>query len=124
MMNFGENVRKHRDVLLSLIKEIKSRGKRIIGYGAPGRGNTLLNFCNIDTKILDYITDESPTRQGKVTPGTHIPIVPPEIFRREKPDFALMLAWSYMKEILEKEKDYVEKGGRFVVPLPMPKIIP
>jgi SAM-dependent methyltransferase len=124
LITFGENVRKHREVLVGLLKQIKRQGKRIVGYGAPGRGNTLLNYCKIDTNVLEYTTDESPTRQGRITPGTHIQIVSPERLRKEKPSYALMLAWSYMKEILEKEKDYVQQGGKFIVPLPIPKIIP
>lgn len=123
-LKFGQAVRNHRSALVALLREIKSRGKTMIGYGAPGRGNTLLNYCKIGTEMLDYVTDESPTRAGKFIPGMHIPIVSPEKIMETRPDVALMLAWSYKDEILEKEKEFVKKGGKFVVPLPSPKVIP
>lgn len=123
-VKFGEDVGAHRTKLVSLLKKIKSERKKIIGYGAPGRGNTLLNYCKIGKDFLDYVTDESPTRQGKFIPGMHIPIISPVNIKKTKPDFALMLAWSYMDEILSKEQEFMKRGGKFLVPLPSPKIIP
>lgn len=122
-VQFGQDVASHRTKLVSMLRKLKAEGKNIIGYGAPGRGNTLLNYCGIGKDILDYVTDESPTRQGKFIPGMHIPIVSPANIVKTKPDIALMLAWSYRKEILEKEKEFVKNGGKFIVPLPEPKII-
>lgn len=123
-VEFGEKVREHKSKLTSLLRKLKSDGKKIVGYGAPGRGNTLLNYCGIGKDILDYVTDESPVRMGKFIPGMHIPIISPENIGKTKPDFALMIAWSYMNEILSKEQDFIKRGGRFIVPLPSPKIIP
>jgi hypothetical protein len=116
-------VQNHRQTLVNLLHKLKKEKKKICGYGAPGRGNTLLNYCGIDTAFLDYIIDESPVRYGRYTPGTHIPIVRPSD-AKEQPDIYLMLAWSYEKEILEKSKDFIISGGRFIVPLPEVWMIP
>ena len=121
---FSEKVKETRSALLDLLKKLRSEGKKIIGYGAPGRGNTLLNYCKIGKDMLSYVTDESPERYGWLIPGMHIPIVPPTKMKEDVPDYALMLAWSYMERIINKEKEYMEKGGKFIVPLPNVKIIP
>lgn len=123
-LEFSERVREQKRRLMGLLRELKNDGKKIIGYGAPGRGNTLLNYCGIDTGILDYLIDMSPLRQGTYTPGTHIPVFPPEKMKNDKPDYALMLAWSYMSEIVKKEQDFIRGGGKFIIPLPEVKIIP
>ncbi len=114
----AQRIREHKEKLLSTLNTIKKEGQRIVGYGAAGRANTLLNYCNISTDIIEYIVDESPLRQGKHTPGAHIPIFPVEKFRKDNHDYTLLLAWSYKKEILEKEKAYRERGGKFIIPLP------
>jgi hypothetical protein len=90
----------------------------VVGYGAPGRGNTLLGYAKIDRGLLPYIVDASPSRSGRFTPGTHIPILPVDEFRKDPPDVALLLAWSYRREILSKETAFLRGGGRFLVPLP------
>jgi hypothetical protein len=94
-----------------------------VGYGAAGRGNTLLNFCRIDSSSLEYIVDESPERQRYYTPGTYIRIVEPAVFRANYPDYALMLAWSYKEQILEKEKEFIKRGGKFIMPFPEIKVV-
>lgn len=121
--DFAARVVRQRERLTGLLKSLKAQGKRIVGYGAPGRGNTMLNYCKIGTDILDYTTDENPLRQGKITPGMRIPVVSPERLRKEQPDYALMLAWSYMGPILKKEQRFLSRGGKFIVPLPEPKIL-
>lgn len=124
LADFSKKVETHKKDLLSLLNKIKGKNEKIVGYGASGRANTLLNYCGIDTKILDCIVDESPERYGKFTPGTHIPIVNPDYFRRDKKvKFALLLAWNYKSEILGKEKKFVDNGGRFIVPFPKIKNI-
>ena len=120
---FTQRINKQKEMLNSAIQQIKQKGERIVGYGAAGRANTLLNYCNITYEMIDYIVDASPLRQGKYTPGTHIPIFSIEKFREDNPENVLLLAWSYKKEILEKEYDYRKKGGKFVIPLPMVEII-
>ena len=121
---FSEEVKKKRKELITLLRRLKEQGKKIIGYGAAGRGTILLNYCKIDASILDYIVDISPERAGRFMPGMHIPIVTPNKIKEIKPDYALILAWSYTKEIMNKEKEFIEKGGKFIIPLPEVKIVP
>ena len=121
---FSVRVAKQKKQLKNLLTKLKKKNKRLVGYGAAGRGNTLLNVCQIDYSLLDYIVDESPERYGRYTPGTHIPIVPPEIFRSDRPDFVLLLAWNYKKAIYEKEAQFLKDGGKFILPLPTVKIDP
>ena len=120
---FDERVRKLRDDLQKMIAQLKREGKRIVGYGAPAKGNTLLNYCGIGAKDLDYIQDTTPVKQGLYTPGMHIPVVPPERFQGDTPDVALMLAWNYEKEILGKEEAFRKRGGKFLIPIPTPRIV-
>lgn len=109
--------------LMSLLNDLKKEGKTIAGYGAPAKGNTLLNFCGISTDIIDYIVDKSPHKQNLFTPGTHIPVLSPDKLLEYMPDYTLLLAWNFADEILEQQKQYLEKGGKFIVPIPEPKII-
>jgi len=102
---------------------LKDLGKRIVGYAAPAKGNVLLNYCDIDTNILPYTVDTTPAKQGLYTPGTHLPIYAPQKFRDEQPDYALMLAWNYEQEILAQEHAYRKKGGKFIIPIPYPRIV-
>ncbi len=121
---FANKVVKRREELTKLLHSLKSDGKTIIGYGAPARGNTLLNYCKIGTGILDYIVDDSQLRQNKFTPGTHIPIIPVDKFRKQNPDYALLLAYGgYTETILKKEGEFIKNGGKFIIPLPEVKII-
>ena len=94
-----------------------------MGYGAPAKGNTLLNYFKIDSSIIDYITDTTPTKQGTFTPGTHIPVVSPEILKKEFADYIILLSWNYAKNILEKEKELRKKGVKFIIPVPKIKIV-
>ena len=123
---FADKVKEIKNELLTLINDHKSKNKRIICYGAPGRGTTLLNYVGIDKKQIDYVIDQSPERYGRFMPGVQIPIYPPERLREEinPPDYALILAWSYEEEILKKEQDFISKGGKFIIPLPKIKVIP
>ncbi|HLF07181.1 MAG TPA: class I SAM-dependent methyltransferase [Thermoplasmata archaeon] len=115
---FGARVREHASRLRSVIEGLRKRGKKVAGYGAPGRGNTLLCYARIGRKLLPFIVDASPSRYGRFTPGTHIPILPADYFRTETPDVALLLAWTYQAEIAAKERWFLERGGEFVIPLP------
>lgn len=123
LRQWGNRVVTHRDRIREYLYNLKNKGSRIVGYGASGRGNTLLNFCGIGTHLLDYIVDESPERQNRYTPGTHIPIVSPEVFRSDSPSYALLLAWNYERMIVEKELVFIKKGGKFIVPLPRVKVV-
>lgn len=121
--NFSVKVAEFKRKLKTELEIIKKENKSIFGYGAPAKGNVLLNYCDIDTSFIDYIIDTTPLKQGKYTPGTHIPIFSPEkILDKGDGHIALLLAWNYESEILEKEKLFREKGGKFLIPIPTPII--
>jgi hypothetical protein len=116
--NFAEQVRETKRALLHFLVEAKRNGKTVVGYGAPGKGNTLLNYCGIRTDFLDYTVDRSPFKQGKFLPGTHVPIYHPDQIRKTKPDYLLILPWN-LKEEISKQMSYIRDwGGKFVVPIP------
>ena len=121
--NFAKRVNHIRAGLPALLRQLKSQGKRIIGYGASAKGNTLLNTCSLTTKELDYIIDNTPFKQNKVAPGSWIPVRPPEMLLKDQPDYALLLAWNFAPEIIARETEYQKRGGRFIVPIPEPKIV-
>jgi hypothetical protein len=122
--SFAERVEETKRALLEFLIAAKRAGKTIVGYGAPGKGNTLLNYCGIRTDFLDYTVDRSPYKQGKFLPGTRIPIHPPERLRETQPDYVLILPWNLKDEILEQLAYVREWGGRFVVPIPTVKVLP
>lgn len=109
--------------LTGIINRLKKTGKVLAGYGAPAKGNTLLNYCGIDATYLDYVSDNTPTKQGLYLPGTRIRIRSEEYARQHPPDYFLLLAWNYAQEILQKERAYLEAGGKFVIPIPFPRIV-
>ncbi|HEU4622355.1 MAG TPA: class I SAM-dependent methyltransferase [Burkholderiaceae bacterium] len=115
---FEEQVKATKRKLLAFLVEAKAAGKRVVGYGAPGKGNTLLNYCGIRCDFLDFTVDANPYKQGKYTPGTRIPILPPDAIREARPDYVLILPWNLRDEI-SKQASYIrEWGGQFVVPIP------
>lgn len=120
---FAEDISRIKEELLSLLKALKNQGAKIAGYGAPAKGNILLNYCQIGMDILDYVTDTTPFKQGRYTPGMHIPVFPESHFHEFPPDYALLLAWNYADEILREEERYRQAGGRFIVPIPRPQIV-
>jgi SAM-dependent methyltransferase len=122
-LRFGAAVAEVRDRLRELVVARRAAGRRLSGYGASGRGTILLNYCQIDNRLLDYIVDASPLRTGKWMPGVHVPIVAPSRLAEDPTDDCLMIAWNYRREILERERAYRARGGTFIVPLPVPEII-
>lgn len=120
---FDARVRQTKRKLLRFLIDAKEQGKTIVGYGAPGKGNTLLNYCGIRTDFLEYTVDRSPHKQGRFTPGTRIPILPPERIRETKPDYVLILPWNLTKEITQQCAYVREWGGKFVVPIPGVKVL-
>jgi C-methyltransferase-like protein/putative zinc binding protein/methyltransferase family protein len=112
-----------RDEVTSLVRSLVADGKRIAGYGAPAKGNTLLNACGLGPADLEFCADTTDIKHGKVTPGTHIPVHSPEYGRQHAPDYFLMLAWNYADEILRKERPYLDAGGKFIMPIPTPTIV-
>lgn len=121
---FAEQARKTKHRLLEVLIAIKHEGKSIAGYGAPGKGNTLLNYCGIRTDFLDYTVDRNPYKQGKFLPGTHIPIHHPDRIRETRPDYVLILPWNFRQEIMEQMAHIREWGGQFIVPIPQATIYP
>ncbi len=120
---FDEQVKETKRVLLEFLIEAKRAGKKIVGYGAPGKGNTLLNYCGIRQDFLDFTVDRSPHKQGRYTPGTHIPILAPSAIREAKPDYILILPWNLKDEIVQQHPYVTEWGGRFVVPIPTVRVL-
>jgi SAM-dependent methyltransferase len=121
---FAEQVRETKRRLLEFLIGAKRQGKSIAGYGAPGKGNTLLNYCGIRTDFLDYTVDRNPYKHGRFTPGTHIPIHPPEKILETRPDYVLILPWNLKDEIMEQMSAVQAWGGQFVVPIPDVKVYP
>jgi SAM-dependent methyltransferase len=117
-LSFGEQIKETKRQLLSFLIGVKSAHKSIVGYGAPGKGNTLLNYCGIRTDFLDYTVDRNPYKHGKFLPGTHIPIFPPGKIRETRPDYVLILPWNLKNEIREQLQYIREWGGKLVVPIP------
>lgn len=120
---FRSAVHALRQDLCRLLQEEVPDGAAIAGYGAPAKAATLLNFCNIGSEHIRFVTDEIPAKQGKYIPGTRIPITPPEALQERDADHALMLSWNFRDEILSKEAAFLEDGGRFILPIPDPKIL-
>jgi 2-polyprenyl-3-methyl-5-hydroxy-6-metoxy-1,4-benzoquinol methylase len=115
---FDEQVKRTKRKLLAFLIEARQQGKKVVGYGAPGKGNTLLNYCGIRTDFLDFTVDANPYKQGKYTPGTRIPILAPEAIRQAQPDYVLILPWNLKDEISSAASYIREWGGKFVVPIP------
>jgi SAM-dependent methyltransferase len=120
---FSEKVKETKRKLLEFLIRAKREGKTICGYGAPGKGNTLLNYCGIRTDFLDYTVDRNPYKHGKFTPGTHIPIHAPDRIRETRPDYLFILPWNFKDEIIQQMSYIREWGGKFIVPIPEVKVV-
>jgi hypothetical protein len=116
--SFAEMVKRTKQELLQRLIEIKKARKSIVAYGAPGKGNTLLNYCGIGTDFLDYAVDRNPYKQGRYTPGMHIPIFAPSKIAETRPDYLLILPWNLKDEIMHQMGEIREWGGKFIVPIP------
>lgn len=120
---FSENVKKSKADLIKLLNKIKGEGKSIAGYAATSKSTTILNYCQIGPDIIDYITDITPIKQNKFSPGMHIPIVDYEYFKNNPPDYAFLFAWNHAKEIMDKEQDFIKSGGKWITHIPEVKIL-
>ena len=121
--SFAQRVKETKRALLEFLIRAKRAGKKLAGYGAPGKGNTLLNYCGIRTDFLDYTVDRSPYKQGKFTPGTRIPIVHPDTIAQTRPDYVLILPWNLKDEITRQMAHVRDWGGKFVVPIPTVSVL-
>ena len=119
---FEESVKETKRKLLDFLIHAKRDGKKIVGYGAPGKGNTLLNYCSIRTDFLDFTVDRNPYKHGRFLPGTHIPIFPPERLREARPDYVFILPWNLKNEIMDQLSFIRDWGGKFIVPIPGVKV--
>ena len=120
---FSKRVNLSRKNLLNLMTELKKKKKKIISYGATYKSTTVFNYCKINSKIIDYVTDTTLNKQGKFTPGTHIKIISPKIGMNKTVDYAFLGAWNFKKEIFKKEKNFLKKGGKFITHVPKVKIL-
>lgn len=120
---FRRNCETSRSLLMDLLRDLGKRGKRVVGYGATSKSTTVINYCGITPGLVEYISDTTPIKQGKFTPGAHIPVRPYVEFRANYPDYALLFAWNHADEIMAKEGDFREKGGRWIVYVPEVRVI-
>ena len=121
--NFSENVKKNRLEIITLMSKLKSQKKKIVALSTPAKGMTLLNYCKLDKDYINFATEKSHLKIGKFTPGGNIPIFNDRKIIKEKPDYAIILAWNFAKEIIKNNKSYLQNGGKFIIPIPRVKII-
>ena len=121
--SFAQRVGRVKRGLLRFLIQAKEEGKSVVGYGAPAKGNTLLNYCGVRTDLLDYTVDLSPHKQGRYLPGTRIPIFAPDRIRETRPDYVLILPWNLKEEITAQMSDVRSWGGKFVVAIPEVRVI-
>ena len=121
--DFAGRVHRIREELMTMLRRLKAEGKSLAGYGAPAKGNTLLNYYGIGTDLLQFLADRNPLKQGKLSPGMHIPVVPAERVLEAQPDYLLILAWNFGDEIMQQQAEYARRGGKFILPIPEPRIV-
>lgn len=121
--DFARRVETTRTELRDLLGSLRADGKTVAGYGAAAKGATLLNYCGLDRSLVDFVVDRNVHKQGKLMPGTHQPILDTEALLEQQPDYVLLLAWNFADEIIGQQSDYLARGGRFIVPVPTPRVL-
>lgn len=122
-LKFAENCENRRNELHSLLSKLKSEGKSVAGYAATSKSTTILNYCKIDSELIQYISDSTPEKQGTITPGSHIPVVTPEFLREQKPDYLVLFAWNHENEIMAKEIELTKAGTKWIRFVPIVEVI-
>ncbi len=121
--NLKGKIEKSRDALNRLLRDMKDQGKNVVGYGATSKSTTVINYCGITPDLVEFISDTTPIKQGKYSPGMHLPVRAYDCFKKKYPDYALLFAWNHDKEIMAKENDFIKAGGKWIVYVPDVKII-
>ena len=122
-LSFSKKVKENRIQLVNLLLKLKKKNKKIIALSAPAKGMTLLNYCKIDKDLIDFATEKSQLKINTFTPGVNIKVFPDSEIYKKKPDYALILAWNFYREIIKNNKNFFKIGGKFIVPIPKPRII-
>jgi methylation protein EvaC len=120
---FRRNVERSRDELMKLLHDLRQKNKRVVGYGATSKSTTVINYCGITPDLVEFISDTTPIKQNKLSPGKHIPVRPYQEFQAQYPDYALLFAWNHAEEIMAKEQGFQEAGGQWIVYVPEVRIV-
>lgn len=115
-----KKIEKSKKDLVAILKKLRKQGKRVVGYAATSKSTTITNYCGIGPELIEFISDTTPIKQGKFSPGTHIPVKAYEEFKKKYPDYAVLFAWNHGQEIMAKEKDFMKSGGKWVTFAPAP----